>query len=121
MLKVTQGIADKIDASIRSIFQHLQSHSEWAAVTAIENQSVVARQDDERVGLLLEKGIREVVEAKHELSMVCEVQLILNQTSAKRSAATNSTTSSESAASLRWSPNSSRRRRAEMTRARPRT
>ena len=47
--------ADKID------FEQLQ----WAALTAIENESVVARQDDERVGLLMERGIREMVEAKH--------------------------------------------------------
>ena len=38
MLKVTQGKAAKIDASMRSIFEHLQSHREWAALTAIKNE-----------------------------------------------------------------------------------
>ena len=68
MLRITQSMAAKIDDSMNGIFEHLQSHREWDALTAIANESVVARQDDDRVGLLQEKGLREVAEAeaKHE-------------------------------------------------------
>ena len=70
MLAVTEGMAAKIDNSMCGIVEHLQSHRKWAALTAIENESVTARLDDERVELLHDKGLREVaeVEAKHESS-----------------------------------------------------
>ena len=64
MMRITKSMSEKIDNSMRSIFEHLQTHKEWPKLKAIANQTVVERQDDERVGLLIEKGIREVVEAK---------------------------------------------------------
>ena len=64
MMTITKSMSEKVDNSMDSIFQHLQSHQEWHKLLALENQSVVPRQDDARVGLLLEKGIREVAEVK---------------------------------------------------------
>ena len=66
MLQITQGMADKVELSMRNIYDHLRTHSQWQQLLAIQDQTVVARQDDARVGLLLEKGIREVAEAKRE-------------------------------------------------------
>ena len=54
LLKITKSMSEKIDASMHSIFAHLQTHGAWAQLAAIENQSAIERQDDERVGLLSE-------------------------------------------------------------------
>ena len=64
MMAIAQSMTRKIDDSMDSIFEHLKSHTAWGQVTAIENHSVVARQDDDRVGLLTHKGIREVAVAE---------------------------------------------------------
>ena len=61
MMKITKSMSEKIDLSMASIFEHLQSHHEWSKVLDIKNQTMVARQDDERVGLLLDNGIRDLV------------------------------------------------------------
>ena len=89
MLKITKSMSEKVDASMNSIFEHLQSHREWANVTAIKNQAIVTRQDDDRVGLLQDKGIREVAEAKEdsdELATFIDTNLAVNMltTAAKR-------------------------------------
>merc|ERR1719204_2231445 len=64
MLAITKSMAEKIDNNMESIFSHLKSHSEWSKLQALGNQSIVERQDDQRVGLLQEKGVREMVERK---------------------------------------------------------
>lgn len=46
------------------IHVHLAAHSEWHRVLAIANETVVSRQDDERVGLLHQQGIRVVPEVE---------------------------------------------------------
>ena len=51
------------------IYTHLRSHQDWHKLLAIKNQTVVARQDDERVGLLQEKGIRDVAEVKDDVDL----------------------------------------------------
>ena len=57
-------MTEKIDPGLASLFEHLQKHDQWPKVAAIKNQTIVARQDDERVGLLQVKGIRDVLEVK---------------------------------------------------------
>ena len=66
MLKITKSMSEKIDGSMDSIYQHLQTHQEWDKLKAIKNQEVVQRQDDERVGQLLDKGIRNIAETKEQ-------------------------------------------------------
>ena len=48
MMTITQSMSQKIDNSMDAIFKHLVAHSEWENVVAIQNQTVVERQDDER-------------------------------------------------------------------------
>ncbi len=64
LLQITQSLSEKIDVSLHSIYAHLQSHAQWASLLAIENEDVVLRQDDARVGLLQGQGIRAVAESK---------------------------------------------------------
>ena len=64
LLRVTKGMSGKIDASMQSIFAHLQTHAEWHKVLAIHNETLVPRQDHDAVGLLRDSGIRDVAEAK---------------------------------------------------------
>ena len=66
MLKITRSMSEKIDNSMHSIYTHLTSHAEWKNVQSIKNQDVVERQDDDRVGLLMDKGIKTVSEAKDQ-------------------------------------------------------
>ena len=66
MMKIAKSMAEKIDNSMNSIFEHLQSHQEWDSVLAIKNQAIVERQDDARVGLLKGNGIRDIVDAKQD-------------------------------------------------------
>jgi len=66
MLKITKSLSEKIDVSLDSIYTHLQSHAQWESLLAIENQDIVLRQDDERVGLLQGQGIRDVAESKQD-------------------------------------------------------
>ena len=61
LLTITKSMSEKVDNSMEAIFAHLQQHTQWHKVLAIENQTVVARQDDDRVGLLKEQGIRNVL------------------------------------------------------------
>merc|ERR1711969_463714 len=62
LLAITQSMAQKIRQSMDDIHAHLAAHAEWHRVLAIANETVVARQDDERVGLLHQQGIRDVAE-----------------------------------------------------------
>ena len=66
MLAITQSMTEKIHQSMDSIYTHLGEHQEWSRVTDIKNETVIARQDDERVGLLHERGIRDIAEVKHQ-------------------------------------------------------
>ena len=66
LLFVVKGMTQKIDDSMTSIFAHLQTHREWPQLKAIENQSIVERQDDDRVGLLQERGVTDMAERKEE-------------------------------------------------------
>ena len=65
MLTIVKGMTQKIDDSMHSIFAHLQTHREWSKLAAIQNQSLVERQDHDSVGLLKENGITDVAESKH--------------------------------------------------------
>ena len=66
MMKITKSMSEKIDNSMHSIYDHLQTHKEWENMTTIKNQNVVTRQDDDRVGQLTDQGIRDMVEVKQE-------------------------------------------------------
>ena len=58
MMKIAKSMTEKVDLSLNSIFQHLTSHAEWHRLTAIQNQSVITRQDHDKVGLLKDHGIQ---------------------------------------------------------------
>ena len=77
LLHIAKSMSHKIDASMASIFEHLRKHKHWHHVAAIENQTIVERQDDARVGLLREQGLQDVreLEAKHEEAEDAEVDL----------------------------------------------
>ena len=60
MLKITASMSEKVDNSMDAIFEHLEAHREWNSLCAIDNKVVVARQDDDRVGLLRENGIADM-------------------------------------------------------------
>merc|ERR1712087_533170 len=62
-MRVAMGMART--ETMDSIFEHLQAHREWNTVLAIKNQSIVPRQDGDRVRLLQDQGIRNVAEAKN--------------------------------------------------------
>merc|ERR1712242_446804 len=66
MMKITRSMSEKVDNSMDSILEHLQQHKEWPKVLAFKNESVVTRQDDDRVGLLKDQGIRDVVDLKQD-------------------------------------------------------
>ena len=82
MMKITRSMSEKIDNAMHSIFDHLQTHTEWNKLAAIENVTNVERQDDDRVGLLQDQGIREVGDAKddeqEELSTFIDSNLAVN-------------------------------------------
>ena len=61
LLTITKSMSQKVDNSMHAIFAHLEQHKQWHKVLAIENLTVVARQDDDRVGLLKQQGIRNVL------------------------------------------------------------
>ncbi len=66
LLAITKSMSEKVDNSMDSILAHLKTHKEWPQVMAIENETVVARQDDDRVGLLKDQGIRDVADVKQD-------------------------------------------------------
>ena len=63
LLAITKSMADKIDGSMHAIHRHLLRHDDWSKVLAINNETVVERQDDDRVGLLHDKGITDLTDA----------------------------------------------------------
>ena len=65
MMKIAKGMSAKIDLSMDSIYAHLQTHQDWSRLTAIENETIIVRQDDDRVGLLKENGIKDAIDAKN--------------------------------------------------------
>ena len=70
LMNMVRAKQEKITTSMISIFKHQQMHPRWKDVLAIKNQTIIERQDDERVGLLMESGIRQVVEMKVRLQLL---------------------------------------------------
>lgn len=66
MLFIVEGMTQKIDDSMNSIYEHLKTHRQWQQLTAIANQSIVERQDDDRVGLLKDTGVTNIAELKED-------------------------------------------------------
>ena len=66
LLDIARNMSADIIRSMDSIYEHLQSHKKWSNLMDIKNQTCVSRQDDKSVGLLQEKGIRDVLEVKEE-------------------------------------------------------
>jgi len=60
LLAIGNAMSSSIVTNMDAIYEHLQSHKQWEQVLAIENQTLIARQDHKSVGLLSEKGLREV-------------------------------------------------------------
>ena len=63
MMAIAQSMSQKIDLSMDSIFKHLASHDDWDKLTQIKDQTLVARQDDDKVGLLRDQGITDLINA----------------------------------------------------------
>eukprot|EP01084_Bolivina_argentea_P015923 29836_1 len=68
LLEVTNNMSKDIMDTMNSIYEHLESHKRWSKIMAIENQTIISRQDDKRVNLLQERGIRDVAECKTNIS-----------------------------------------------------
>jgi len=66
MMSVTDGMQQKIVQNMDSVFEHLQRHSKWDEITSIENETLIDRQDHDKVGLLQEAGIRDILEIKDD-------------------------------------------------------
>eukprot|EP00485_Elphidium_margaritaceum_P018703 CAMPEP_0202728576 /NCGR_PEP_ID=MMETSP1385-20130828/185696_1 /ASSEMBLY_ACC=CAM_ASM_000861 /TAXON_ID=933848 /ORGANISM="Elphidium margaritaceum" /LENGTH=829 /DNA_ID=CAMNT_0049394827 /DNA_START=40 /DNA_END=2525 /DNA_ORIENTATION=+ len=66
LLAIGNDMSSDIVANMDSIFEHLQSHKQWQKVLAIKNETLVARQDDKKVGLLNDAGLSNVFEAKSD-------------------------------------------------------
>ncbi|MCP5016306.1 MAG: hypothetical protein GY938_13695, partial [Ketobacter sp.] len=60
LLEIARNMSAHIIGSMDSIYEHLQTHKRWNDLMCVENQTCVSRQDDKIVGLLQEKGIRDV-------------------------------------------------------------
>ena len=78
---------------MHSIYNHLKDHQEWAQVLAIKNETVLGRQDDDRVGLLHDQGIMDFAKQKQsddddvqELTTFNDTNLLVNMltTTAKK-------------------------------------
>ncbi len=66
LLEIARNMSAHIIGSMDSIYEHLQTHKRWKDLMCVENQTCVSRQDDKIVGLLQEKGIRDVLDVKSE-------------------------------------------------------
>ena len=89
LMQIVRGMSAKITASMGSIFEHQQAHKRWPEVLAIENETHIARQDHEQVGLLQESGIRDVMDVKmdgddasHELASFIDSNVAINMLTA---------------------------------------
>merc|ERR1719410_3154366 len=54
MMTVTDRKQEKIIQNMDAVYEHLMAHSKWEDITSIQNQTFIARQDHEAVGLLQE-------------------------------------------------------------------
>eukprot|EP01083_Nonionella_stella_P000526 1494_1 len=68
LMSISAAMSHDILNSMDGIYAHLQSHPAWKQLMDIKNETIISRQDDKRVGLLQEKGIRDICEAKDERS-----------------------------------------------------
>lgn len=66
MIETVSGLSESITAEMNSIYKHLKVHEEWHKVMAIQNETFVARQDHDDVGLLRDDGILGVLEMKQQ-------------------------------------------------------
>eukprot|EP01084_Bolivina_argentea_P037754 69806_1 len=64
LIDIVNDMQIDIIKSMNSIYNHLESHPVWQQVVNIKNQTLVSRQDDKKVGLLQEKGIKHILEMK---------------------------------------------------------
>jgi len=66
LMEIAKGLSQRITAEMDSIYDHLQTHKDWESIVAIKNKATISRQDDDAVGLLRDRGITEVLEAKQQ-------------------------------------------------------
>eukprot|EP00485_Elphidium_margaritaceum_P001827 CAMPEP_0202695166 /NCGR_PEP_ID=MMETSP1385-20130828/8824_1 /ASSEMBLY_ACC=CAM_ASM_000861 /TAXON_ID=933848 /ORGANISM="Elphidium margaritaceum" /LENGTH=722 /DNA_ID=CAMNT_0049351141 /DNA_START=68 /DNA_END=2236 /DNA_ORIENTATION=+ len=64
LLGIAKTIASDVVESMDDIYDDLTRHKQWQQMQAIKNETLIARQDHKRVGLLHNKGIRAVLESK---------------------------------------------------------
>eukprot|EP01084_Bolivina_argentea_P255293 429356_1 len=54
LLNIAKLMSQDIINSMDDIYQHLQTHKKWQQLIDIKNETIVSRQDDNKVGLLQE-------------------------------------------------------------------
>eukprot|EP01084_Bolivina_argentea_P161474 281076_1 len=59
-------MSQEIITSMNSIYSLFQSHPKWQQLMNIKNETKISRQDHEKVGLLMEKGITDILDLKEE-------------------------------------------------------
>lgn len=69
LLEISKNMSRDIMESMDGIYGHLQSHSKWQQIQDIQNKTFIERQDHPIVGLLQEKGLKEVFDAKEDEEM----------------------------------------------------
>eukprot|EP01084_Bolivina_argentea_P161475 281078_1 len=66
LLHIAKDMSHDIIDSMDSIYNHLQTHDEWKQIEEIKNEDIITRQDDENVGLLQDKGFKDIFESKND-------------------------------------------------------
>eukprot|EP01083_Nonionella_stella_P011622 32994_1 len=78
LMDTTDSMSKDIISTMDSIYNHLQSHPKWYTVMGIANKTIVSRQDHSKVGLLHEKGIRDIVEVKEKDAISDEIETFID-------------------------------------------
>ncbi len=66
LMDIAKNMSQDIVGSMDSIYNHLQSHPKWPEMMSIENRASILRQDHPTVGLLQQKGLKEVFDLKED-------------------------------------------------------
>ena len=66
LMKIAHRESQDIIDSMDSIYNHLQTHPKWKELMDIKEETIVSRQDHKKVGLLQEKGIRDIPDSKND-------------------------------------------------------
>eukprot|EP01084_Bolivina_argentea_P177807 307484_1 len=66
LFNIVQNMSTEIIDTMNSVYSLFQSHPKWKQLMKIKNESIISRQDDNKVGLLKEKGITDILDVKDD-------------------------------------------------------